>query len=599
MDSLEKKLKPFEKRVRGMRAWHGAGFGLLVAAALCGAWLVLDLMNIWYASWQSFAFLGAAGAVCGAVIGFFKPVRTGELAASVDRRAGLKDRVGTALDARRQKSELDAAQREDAEEWVDRSSPKALFPFRVARQHYFALAAGILVCGVFLVGTTDLMASDGAKKAKKEAEVVAKRLEQTAKPIEKRAERLKPELRADQRKLAFEMRKAAEKLKRGRMNKEQAMQKANDLAEQAKKLAAEQSKQVRSDFKDMKERLAQELMKDSQLDKQAMAQMAMSEQEKSAMEQTMAKAGMDSKALASRNITQEMLDSMGLQNLDSRMMNMSDEEASKYEEALKKEIEELEKLEKSGQKLTKEQQEQLDMLRKAMEKFKLSEQARKAMQELAESKEFQELQKAMQEMAEKMQKIQQQMEEGQTPDSMTMEEMEEAVEKAMKAMEDFAEEWSQPEFQEQMKDQMRQMLEDLKNGKLTIGQCMSCLGMMPGLMPGLSPGVMPGGPPIGAAMPGGAFSNTEQINKLDKPEAGKGKTQQTGVRGQRDAKRGTEAFVEIKAPTTLGGRSSVPYSQVLPKYKKDAEKAIERSRIPKEHQDRVKKYFDSLSGGVR
>ena len=53
--------------------------------------------------------------------------------------------------------------------------------------------------------------------------------------------------------------------------------------------------------------------------------------------------------------------------------------------------------------------------------------------------------------------------------------------------------------------------------------------------------------------------------------------------------------IEIKAPTTVGNRSSVPYTQVLPSYKKKAESAMNRQEIPKEHQKRVKAYFESLN----
>jgi hypothetical protein len=87
------------------------------------------------------------------------------------------------------------------------------------------------------------------------------------------------------------------------------------------------------------------------------------------------------------------------------------------------------------------------------------------------------------------------------------------------------------------------------------------------------------------------------INKLDKEEEGKGKTQATMIQGQKREGAGEETYIEIKAPTNVGTRSSVPYVKVLPSYKKKAESALNRKEIPKEHEKRVKEYFESLNKG--
>jgi hypothetical protein len=88
--------------------------------------------------------------------------------------------------------------------------------------------------------------------------------------------------------------------------------------------------------------------------------------------------------------------------------------------------------------------------------------------------------------------------------------------------------------------------------------------------------------------------NLDRINKLDKGVAGGGKTNATQVTGQRRETGEQEQYVEIKAPTTVGNRSSVPYVKVLPSYKKKAESALNKQEIPKEHQKRVKEYFEGL-----
>lgn len=94
------------------------------------------------------------------------------------------------------------------------------------------------------------------------------------------------------------------------------------------------------------------------------------------------------------------------------------------------------------------------------------------------------------------------------------------------------------------------------------------------------------------------FAGYGGINKSDKEQEGKGTTNLVGVRGQRRDE-GEEWFVEVKAPSAMGDRTSVPYQKVLPKYKEAAEKAIDREKIPKEHEKRVREYFESLAGGKK
>jgi hypothetical protein len=92
------------------------------------------------------------------------------------------------------------------------------------------------------------------------------------------------------------------------------------------------------------------------------------------------------------------------------------------------------------------------------------------------------------------------------------------------------------------------------------------------------------------------FSNTGVVPMSDKESDIKSSPLPIGVTGQRSEK-GTETYIEIKGPTGVGDKSSTPYTKVLPKYKKQAEKALQRQRIPREHQKKVKDYFNSLGGG--
>jgi hypothetical protein len=104
-------------------------------------------------------------------------------------------------------------------------------------------------------------------------------------------------------------------------------------------------------------------------------------------------------------------------------------------------------------------------------------------------------------------------------------------------------------------------------------------------------------PGVGAPSQDQWGGDSGMINKLDKPVESKGKTEATMISGQKREGAGEESYIEIKAPTNVGTRSSVPYTRVLPSYKRKAESALNRQEIPKEHQKRVKEYFESLNKG--
>lgn len=90
--------------------------------------------------------------------------------------------------------------------------------------------------------------------------------------------------------------------------------------------------------------------------------------------------------------------------------------------------------------------------------------------------------------------------------------------------------------------------------------------------------------------------DTHRVKMREKEMDLKGtESKTTMIQGQR-ANQGTESYIEVRGPTGVGLKSSVPYQKVLPSYKKKAEEAMRTSKIPKSHQKRVRDYFDSLGG---
>lgn len=52
---------------------------------------------------------------------------------------------------------------------------------------------------------------------------------------------------------------------------------------------------------------------------------------------------------------------------------------------------------------------------------------------------------------------------------------------------------------------------------------------------------------------------------------------------------------ESKGAPDTAAPASVPYTDVLPNYKKAAEKAMDKEKVPPAYRNRVKDYFSSLS----
>ena len=93
-----------------------------------------------------------------------------------------------------------------------------------------------------------------------------------------------------------------------------------------------------------------------------------------------------------------------------------------------------------------------------------------------------------------------------------------------------------------------------------------------------------------------SFANIGQVPMNEKEQNIKSSALPMSVTGDR-RETGPESYIEVKGPTGLGAKSSTPYTKVLPKYKKQAEQAVQRQQIPREHQKRVKEYFESLERG--
>src|SRR5438105_2979009 len=102
---------------------------------------------------------------------------------------------------------------------------------------------------------------------------------------------------------------------------------------------------------------------------------------------------------------------------------------------------------------------------------------------------------------------------------------------------------------------------------------------------------------VGGPSPDTWMGNTHYVPTNDKPHDIKAKAKPLAVTGERQEGGEEETYIEVRGPSGLGSKTTVPYSKVLPQYRKQAERAIQRQEIPKQHQKRVRDYFNSLEGG--
>lgn len=524
---LESHLRRFARRVRWMRAWRGLAVGGAIGAALCGVWAALDWAGVFFAEWQGLALVFAAVSLLGALAGLIRRVDPRDLARSIDRRAGLEDRLGTALEPGSGDGFLGAV-REDADRRLLVLRPAQVFPARLGRWHGAACGLAVLAAGLFLAGNTPLLLSEQKKAERKELAEAGATVERVVEPLE-RSEGVTPKEKA----LARDLERFARELEKGRLDKTEAMQKANELAKKADELTRER-------YKLAKEQLVQA-------------------------------------ESAFQKLSKAELQKAGLENLDPEIANMDPQQRDAETSKLQAELDRLsqEMARKASDLSPRERAEierQMQEIQSSLQQIELS----KKVQDMLDRLRNHPIYKELQEMAAKMRKAAEAGEQGQTP-QLTREEIEEMkrrLEELAKMLED--------------DEAMQQFLEALKEALANCDGACAGAGVGLGLL-----GLFPGN---GGRSKDDFFADTERINKLEEEAAGQGSAKTTMVRGER-GEQGEETYIEIKGPTSMGGRSSVPYQKVLPSAKKKAEEALKRKAIPKEHEKRVKEYFDSLGKG--
>jgi len=572
-------LRPFRRRVRVLRAWRGLALGLLLGGVGGLVWAVLDVTGVWFTEWSWLGLVFAGPAVLCALVALLLPVGDDAVARSIDRRAGLRDRLGTMIERNEAHDSFDEALRHDATRHVSELRARSVFPVRVGRWQYIAACAVALASLVFLLGNTWYVLSPEASKAKAEMEKIAAQIERVAKPVLDRKDATEEE-----RDFANQLDAFAKRLEKGRMTKEEAMQRANELAKQAQKLSEKRTERAFEKMQTAREQLTMAKLGEKGLKKDQLDKLNLDSSQKQLLDQLQRELGPNQRQ-SDDKFNSETMQELGLQDMDPSLLNLTDEQRDMLREMIQKKLNDIDKKLANSQNLTEDELQQLldqkQALQEMQDQLDISEEARKALEEFMNSPEYKDIMKAVQ----KMRDAAQQVNDGKPLTEEQIKELEQMIEELAELLKD-------SKYRDMVIEQLKAALEMLKQGKalgLCQGACLSPFGLNLGINPIRGFGQ-------GGRSKDDFFAGYGGINKSDQEEKGEGQTNLLGVRGQR-RNEGEEWFVEVKAPSAMGDRTSVPYGKVLPQYKDAAEKSIERQEIPKEHEKRVREYFESLGGG--
>jgi len=587
-------LRRFESRVRMIRAWKGLAIGLTIGGIICTGWAALDWARMAYTEWAWMGLVLAVMGMAGMATGFLLKVPTRALTDSIDRRGALANRLTTSMEVA-EESTFGLALHDDAQSKLAGLKPNELYPLKMGRWQAGAIGMVALASTIFLLGNSPLLLPPRERKDREELKKIGQSVERIARPL---TETEKPgDLTDAEKRMADELRKLQRDLQRNRLSKEEAVQEANELNKKTKEIVKDRADLTNQNLE--KAESALEKLQKAELEKNGVKMDAEMMKQLREMNQSNDRKG-DPNRSPDQQIDQK------LRELEQQQKGLEQQKA----QVEQKKSDLLKQLDKINQdlknpNLTAEQRKALEAMQKKIQEMlkkleKEIEEIQKAVNKILQNKEIQELlkkinehpaMKKLQEMAAKLAANAKMGENGEMPE-ITKEDLKELMDKMPELeqkLKDLAKKLQDPKALDEYMEALKEALENMDQLELNAGLCLGCIGLF-GLPINL-PGIPSPGNPIDFM-----GVDTHQINKDPNGKQGAGSTKLTQIKGERQ-KDGDETYIEIKGPTTIGNRSGVKYTKVLPSYKRKAEQAIERKTIPKQHEKRVKEYFESLSGG--
>lgn len=562
--ALQDQLTPFRRRVRLLLAWrYGAFMGtgaaviaiILEAIDLRGALLLHSLFS---------PLVVAFGAGVGILCAILRPISDQSLAMLLDRRAGLKDRLTTALDPDRPVSPMDGALIIDASIAAQAADPKKTLPLRFGRPQALFVAALLLLALVRFLPTLIAIVQPDVKKENAEVRQLSEDVKRVAAPVLEEAK--KPDATELEKRIAQNIEMMSRKAQAGKLSKTDALAMKNELAEQMKRLESQRAETLKQSAQKLP--TGADAMKKLQEMQQALAQQL----------QNMP---------ASKAEQKETLQ----KTLEAAQPNASPQQTQEQMKRIQENIEALKRQLEQQKSLTPEQrqalEQQMESLQQQQEALELSQQAREFMQKLANNPELQEAMREYSEFLEQMMKQAESNQQEGEQNQMSAEELREMAEQLRQQLEELAANNQSDEqirqLAQEMADQIREMMANAQGMRAAQGF-------------NLRFGAGLGQDGQGGSDKGDYSGQRDRLNQGDPKDELKIKMKDAPVAGHvpKDAK--STQYMEFDAPPTPGG-SNVPLSKALPKYQKSAERAVNKPNVPPAERQRVKRYFESLSGG--
>lgn len=592
------RLRPYRRRVRLLLMWrYGAIAG--VAGALVATMLSLldwrGVLTIY--PWQLAACI-AAGVLMGALYGLLIRVSDAAIAQLIDRRAGLKDRLQTAMEHTDGAHLFDLPLIEDAQAALQDAHPKCILRFQFGRwQKLFVGTVALTLFVQFLPQILTIVIPE-RREEQKEIKQAAEEVKEVAKPILEEAK--KPDADELTRRIAQNVELYNKRAREAKMSKQEALLRYNEILDQARQLEQQTQKQLEQ-VAQKAQTAGEQLQKLAEQSNPQLNQLHQQLQQEMQNLQQQLQSGTD---LQGRPLSAQQRANLQqqLQRLQATMRAMKNPNQANLQsqmDDLQRQIDELQKQLQSGKDangnpLTKEQMEQLkkqlESLQQQMRALKLSQEAQEFMRKLMNDPAFKEAMEHLRKLAEKMQQQSQQTDPQQR--QMTQEEIEKQLQELERQLEELAKKYNSDE---KIRELAQQILEQVKQMK-ELSQCQgACTGL--GMCSSFGLGLGAFGTKQKQAWDKGEFmGQPEMFNQGDKQPELKIPMKDTPVSGQPPLVPGAGDYMDYNAPPTPGG-NSIPLTQALPTYQKKAEQALSQQNVPPAERKRVKRYFESLQSG--
>lgn len=241
--------------------WLCVGLTAGLAASLL---LVAATKLLWWTDAVDYIWLAALlGAVAGALYGWTRPIEPLVAAQIVDERAGLKERLSTAVALSRlpERSEVAEVQIADAARHAQSLRAAEVLPWKIPPQWRFLAAAAVVLAAAIYVPDLPIFHSTQDQKDREAIRLEGERLQKVAKTLEKQLPKGSDENAAIMRRIQEQMKQLGKDMRNNRIPKKQAMLRANQLQ---KELKETENKLASGKSQKSMEQVASDLMRSAQ-----------------------------------------------------------------------------------------------------------------------------------------------------------------------------------------------------------------------------------------------------------------------------------------------------------------------------------------------